>query len=220
MNHAVKILSGESNNALHKCKRQGTSKLYNRKCYRYYNDEDGNLAIDETEAKNVRLIYNLYLQGKSVLGIVRELERLGIKSPTGKATWPKRTIDVMLSNDKYMGDVLQQKTYTIDFLTKKRVNSKAIVPQYYIEDDHEAIIHKELYYQVQEEKARRASLCKQAVSRRAKKDEKEKSKYSSKFALSDIMVCRECGQPYRRQIWSKYGQKNAVWRYTTHGRLC
>jgi site-specific DNA recombinase len=63
---------------------QGTSKLYNRRCYGYYNDEDGNLTINETEAKNVRLIYNLYLQGKSVLGIVSELERLGIKSPHRK----------------------------------------------------------------------------------------------------------------------------------------
>ena len=84
---------------------QGTSKLYNRKCYGYFNDADGNLAIDEKKAKNVRVIFNLYLQGKSVLGIVKELERLGIKSPTGKATWPKRTIDVMLSNEKYMGNV-------------------------------------------------------------------------------------------------------------------
>lgn len=64
---------------------QGTSKLYNRKCYGYYNDEDGNLAFDEKEAKNVCMILNLYLQGKSVLGIVKELERLGIKAPTGKA---------------------------------------------------------------------------------------------------------------------------------------
>jgi len=84
MNHAVKILSGESNNVLHK-----DLKLYNRKCYGYFNDADGNLAIDEKKAKNVRVIFNLYLQGKSVLGIVKELERLGIKSPTGKATWPR-----------------------------------------------------------------------------------------------------------------------------------
>ncbi len=66
---------------------QGTSTLYNRKCYGYYNNEDGNLAIDEKEAKNVRMIFNLYLQGKSVLCIVKELERLGIKSPTGKETF-------------------------------------------------------------------------------------------------------------------------------------
>lgn len=113
------------------------------------------------------------------------------------------------ANEKYMGDALLQKTYTIDFLSKKRVKNKGIVPQYYIEDNHEAIIPKELFYRVQEEKARRASLNKSTVSRKAKK---EKSKYSSKYALTDIMVCKECGQPYRRQVWSKYGQKSAVWR--------
>ena len=71
---------------------QGTSKLYNRKCYGYFNDADGNLAIDEKEAKNVRLIFNLYLQGKSVLGIVKELERLGIKSPTERLHGPREQL--------------------------------------------------------------------------------------------------------------------------------
>lgn len=71
---------------------QGTSKLYNRKCYGYFNDADGNLAIDEKEAKNVRLIFNLYLQGKSVLGIVKELERLGIKSPTERLHGPRELL--------------------------------------------------------------------------------------------------------------------------------
>lgn len=97
----------------------------------------------------------------------------------------------------------------MDFLTKKRVKNQGIVPQYYVEDNHEAIIPKELFYRVQEEKARRASLHKTSVSKKAKQ---EKSKYSSKYALSDIMVCGECGQPYRRLTWSKYGQKNFVWR--------
>ena len=108
---------------------QGTSKLYNRKCYGYYNDEDGNLAIDEKEAKNVRLIFNLYLQGKSVLGIVKELERLGIKSPTGKATWPKRTIDVMLSNEKYMGTVRLLDNGKHDAYYRAENNNPAIIPK-------------------------------------------------------------------------------------------
>jgi len=84
---------------------QGTSKLDNRKCYGYINDAEGKLEIANKEAEIVHMIFNLYLQGKSVLGIAKELERLGIKSPTGKATWPKRTIDVMLSNEKYTGNV-------------------------------------------------------------------------------------------------------------------
>lgn len=79
-----------------------------------------------------------------------------------------------------------------------------------IEDNHEAIIPRELFYKVQEEKARRAAIYKPSAE---KKSKTEKSKYSSKYALSDIMVCGECGQPYRSQTWSKYGQKSAVWRF-------
>lgn len=179
----------------------------------YTKDKNGELVIVPEEAELVRRIFRLYLEGNSVIQIKKILESEGITTVTGGTKWWDSTITKMLSNEKYMGDVLQQKTYTIDFLTKKRVKNDGIVPQYYIEDDHEAIIPKELFYQVQEEKARRASLSKTAVARRAKQEqEKEKSKYSSKFALSDIMVCKECGQPYRRQVWSKYGQKSAVWR--------
>ena len=177
----------------------------------YTKDKNGELVIVPEEAELVRRIFRLYLEGSSIIQITKILESEGIKTVTGLTRWCPGVIEKMLSNEKYMGDVLQQKTYTIDFLTKKRVKNKGIVPQYYIEDDHEAIIPKELYYQVQEEKARRASLSKTAAARR-EKQEKEKSKYSSKFALSDIMVCKECGQPYRRQVWSKYGQKTAVWR--------
>jgi len=177
----------------------------------YTKDKNSELVIVPEEAELVRRIFRLYLEGSSIVQITKILESEGITTVTGLTKWCPGVINKMLSNEKYMGDVLQQKTYTIDFLTKKRVKNKGIVPQYYIEDDHEAIIPKELYYQVQEEKARRASLSKTAVARSAKQ-EKEKSKYSSKFALTDIMVCKECGQPYRRQVWSKYGQKSAVWR--------
>jgi len=179
----------------------------------YTKDKNGELVIVPEEAELVRRIFRLYLEGNSVIQIKKILESEGITTVTGGTKWWDSTINKMLTNEKYMGDVLQQKTYTIDFLTKKRVKNDGIVPQYYIEDDHEAIIPKELFYQVQEEKARRASLSKTVAARRAKQEqEKEKSKYSSKFALSDIMVCKECGQPYRRQVWSKYGQKSAVWR--------
>ena len=79
----------------------GSSKLYDRKCYGYINDPNGSLIIDDVEAKNVQMIFNLYLHGKSILGILKELEQRGIKSPNGKDKWCKRTIDVMLSNEKY-----------------------------------------------------------------------------------------------------------------------
>ncbi len=175
----------------------------------YTKDENGELVIVPEEAEIVRRIFRLYLEGSSYVQIAKILEDDGILTVTGKTSWCPSVIDQMLSNEKYMGDALLQKTYTVDFLTKKKVKNQGIVPQYYIQDNHEAIIPKELFYRVQEEKARRASLNKSAATRRAKK---EKSKYSSKYALSDIMICKECGKPYRRQVWSKNGQKSAVWR--------
>jgi DNA invertase Pin-like site-specific DNA recombinase len=141
---------------------QGTSKLYNRKCYGYYNDEDGNLAINESEAKNVRLIYNLYLQGKSVLGIVKELERLGIKSPTGKDKWSKRTIDVMLSNEKYIGNV-------------RLLDDGKHSSYYLVEDNNPAIISKETFQAVQIEKQHRSNVIKSE-----KGTQRKSTKYSSK----------------------------------------
>jgi DNA invertase Pin-like site-specific DNA recombinase len=141
---------------------QGTSKLYNRKCYGYYNDEDGNLAIDEKEANNVRLIYNLYLQGKSVLGIVKELKRLGIKSPTGKATWPKRTIDVMLSNEKYTG--------TVRLLDNGKHDS-----YYRADNNNPAIITQETFQAVQIEKQHRSNVVEDEEGNKRKS-----KKYSSK----------------------------------------
>lgn len=176
----------------------------------YTKDKDGNLVIIPEEADLVRRIFRLFLEGNSSYKIKRILEADGILTVTGKTVWQATVIDKMLSNEKYMGDALMQKTYTVDFLTKKKVINKSIVPQYYIEDNHEAIIPKELYHRVQEEKARRGAIYRPASK---KVDAPSiKGKYSAKYVLSDIMVCAECGQPYRRQVWSKYGMKKAVWR--------
>ena len=170
------------------------------------------LVIVPEQAEIVRRIFRMYLEGSSILEITRALEEDKIKTITGKDTWHPGVIEKMLSNEKYMGDALLQKTYTVDFLTKKRVKNEGIVPQYYIEDNHEAIVPKEIFYRVQEEKTRRANLNKAAVTRKSNKLKKEKSKFSSKYALTEILVCAECGHQYRRQVWSKYGQKSAVWR--------
>lgn len=141
---------------------QGTSKLYNRKCYGYVNASDGSLIIEESEAKNVKMIFSMYLQGKSVIGIVSELERLGIKSPTGKGKWCKRTIDVMLSNEKYTGDV--------------RLLDDGKHDAYYLaEDNNPAIISKETFQAVQIEKQHRSNVTK--VEDGSKRKSK---KYSSK----------------------------------------
>jgi len=187
----------------------GIMSINHNKFMGYTKDENGDLVIVPEEAEIVRRIFRLFLEGSSYVQIAKILESEGKLTVTGKTEWCPSVIDQMLENEKYMGDALLQKTYTVDFLTKKRVKNQGIVQQYYIQDNHEAIIPKELFYRVQEEKARRASLCKSAATRRAKK---EQSKYSSKYSLSDIMICKECGKPYRRQVWSKNGQKSAVWR--------
>ncbi len=191
----------------------GIISVNHKKFMGYTKDKkSGELVIVPEQAEIVRRIFRMYLEGSSILEITRALEEDKIKTVTGKDTWHPGVIERMLINEKYMGDALMQKTYTVDFLTKKRVKNNGIVPQYYIEDNHEAIIQKEIFYRVQEEKARRASLNKSAVTRKANKLKKEKSKFSSKYALTEILVCAECGHSYRRQTWSKYGQKTAVWR--------
>lgn len=123
----------------------GTSKLYDRKCYGYKHDEDGHLVIDEEKAKNVKLIFDLYLGGQSVIGIIKELEKRKILSPTGKTKWCKRTIDVMLSNEKYTGDVELLKS------SKSEVH-------YLASGNNPAIISKEVFEAVQIEKVRRSNV--------------------------------------------------------------
>jgi hypothetical protein len=141
---------------------QGTSKLYDRKCYGYKHDADGKLVIDEEQAKNVRLIFDLYLSGQSILGIIRELEKRKILSPTGKEKWCKRTIDVMLSNEKYTGDVKLFKSGKSDV-------------QYMASENNPAIISKETFEAVQIEKGRRSSIVKEENGSKRKNE-----KYSSK----------------------------------------
>ncbi len=190
----------------------GIISVNHKKFLGYTKDDDGNLIIVPDEAVIVKRIFREYLEGKSIIQIAKGLQDNGIKTVTGLENWHPGTIDKMLSNEKFCGDACMQKTYTIDFLTKKKVKNQGYAPQYYIEDNHEAIIPKELFHQVQVEKARRASLNKAAVTRKANKAKKEKSKYSSKYVLTELLTCGECGHSYRRQTWSKYGQKSAVWR--------
>ncbi len=141
---------------------QGTSKFYDRKCYGFKHDKDGHLVIDEEKAKNVKLIFNLYLSGQSVVGIIKELEKRKILSPTGKAKWCKRTIDVMLSNEKYTGDVELLKS------GKSEVH-------YLASGNNPAIISKEMFEAVQIEKKRRSNIIDGKGGRKRKN-----TKYSSK----------------------------------------
>lgn len=171
----------------------------------YTKDEEGNLIIDKVEAVVIRRIYREYLEGKSLIQIGRGLEADGILTGAGKERWRSETIKKMLSNEKYIGDALLQKTYTVDFLTKKRVKNEGVVPQYYVENSHEGIIPKDLYMQVQEEMTRRSNM----------KAGKKKRIYSSKYALSSLVFCPKCGDIYRRIAWNNRGKHSIVWRCCT-----
>lgn len=140
----------------------GKSKLYDRKCYGYRNDKTGHLVIDEETANNVKLIFDLYLSGQSVLGIIKELERRKIPSPTGKDKWCKRTVDVMLSNEKYTGDV-------------KLLKSGNSEVQYMSTDNNPAIVSKATFEAVQIEKARRSNVVRDENGNKRKSE-----KYSSR----------------------------------------
>lgn len=160
-------------------------------------------------AEVVKRIYREYLDGASLLQIARGLEADGILTAAQKVRWRPETIQKILRNEKYIGDALLQKTYTVDFLTKKRVANNGIVPQYYVENNHEPIIPREIFMQVQEEMARRANLHSGSKGK--------KRVYSGKFALSGIVFCGCCHEIYRRIHWNNHGCRSIVWRCV--GRL-
>ena len=170
----------------------------------YTKGNDGKLIIDPEQAEVVKRIYREYLEGSSMDKISAGLEADGILTGAGKEKWHTSTINKILRNEKYMGDALLQKTYTTDFLTKKRIRNNGTVPQYYVEDDHEAIIPKELFMQVQEELVRRRVVHKSPSGR--------KRTYSCNHCFAQIIVCGECGELYRRIHWNNHGRKSIVWR--------
>ena len=165
------------------------------------------MVVEPAEAEVVKRIYREYLEGASLLQIGRGLEADGILTGAGKTKWRPETLKKILQNEKYIGDALLQKTYTVDLLNKKRVQNKGIVPQYYVENSHEPIIPRDLYMQVQEEMIRRANLHSGA--------NRKKRVYSSKYALSSIVYCSKCGEIYRRIAWNNRGKHSTVWRCCT-----
>ena len=155
----------------------------------------------------MKRIYREYMEGASLAQIGEGLEADGILTGAGRKQWLATTIKKILSNEKYIGDALLQKTYTVDFLSKKRVKNNGIVPQYYVENSHEPIIPREIYMRVQEEMARRANLH--------SGEKRKKRVYSSKYALSSIVYCPKCGEIYRRIAWNNRGKHSTVWRCCT-----
>lgn len=136
----------------------GTYKLFDRKCYGYTNDSNGSIIINEPEAVVVREIFSLYLNEFSLNAIVKELILRKINSPTGKSSWPKGTVDALLSNEKYIGNVIIGKSFSNDFPYNTRKLNKGSTNKYIAIENHPAIISKEIFDMVQEEKKKRSNI--------------------------------------------------------------
>lgn len=175
----------------------------------YRKGPDGKPEIDPEEAETVRMIYTRYLEGCSLGDIQRELVEKNIPTAEGIRGWSRQVIQNILTNEKYIGDGLRQKTYTTGPIgNKKVVKNNGDLPMYYAKNNHPAIIPRDIYYRVKEEMARRAS--KRKVMQKTGKT--EQGKYSAKYALSELLICGECGTPYKRCTWARNGKKRIVWR--------
>lgn len=174
----------------------------------YRRGADGKPEIDPEQADTVRRIYDRFLAGNSLQQIANGLTADGIPTPMGRTVWQASVVQSILSNEKYKGDALLGKTHVEDCISKKvRVNAGER-PQYYVENNHPAIIDAATFARVQEELARRAS--KRKVKQTGTTT--EQGKYCGKYALTELLICGECGTPYRRCTWTVGGKKRIVWR--------
>lgn len=157
----------------------------------YDRGEHGELIVNEKEAAVVREIYRLFLSGLTPHGIGKELTARHILTPGGKVKWTASTVKSILTNEKYKGDALLQKTFTPDYLTKKTKKNDGQIPQYYVENSHPAIVTSEMYDAVQAEMERR-NAC--------------KSRYSGVDILASKLICGECGSFYSPKVWHSTDQ--------------
>ena len=187
---------------------QGNVIFQYKKMLGYRRGPDGQPEIVPEEAETVRRIYRRYLEGASLGDIKRELEADGVPTAEAVEGWSYQVIRNILTNEKYCGDVLMFKTHTLDCISKKVVKNTGDWPMVFIEGNHEGIVPKVMFRRVQEEMARRTS--KRKVMQKHGKT--EQGKYSAKYALSELLVCGECGTPYKRCTWARNGKKRIVWR--------
>ena len=188
--------------------KEGKTSVNFKKLYGYFLDSEGNPQVDSDKAAVIRSIFNRYLQGASLRMIRQALEAAGIPNPAGSEKWGIDQIRNILSNEKYCGDVLMQKTFIQDCISKKVVKNTGQLPMYLIQNNHTAIVSREVYQAVQAEKARRSATA----SPSTKTSSTGRTCYASKFALSERLVCGECGTLYRRCTWKRNGKTRIVWR--------
>ena len=175
--------------------------------YGYYLKDDGTPGINTEQAEAVKFMFTRYMAGDTTRTIARKLDEAGIPTPSGKTAWEAATIKAILKNEKYCGDVLAQKTFKDSVIGGKIQKNTGQLPQVLVQNNHPAIISRELYYEVQEEMKRRT-----AAKSPSTKSSTGRTRYSSKYALSERLVCGECGTLYRRCTWNIRGKKKIVWR--------
>lgn len=172
----------------------------------YKKGSDGEPEIVPEEAEIVKRIYEMFLSGQTVRAISEKLQSENIKVPGKKFSFSHVMVYNVLRNEKYCGDSILQKTVTVDCISKTRRNNMGEAPMYYVQNSHPAIISRETYHMTQAEIARRKALTPSSE----KKATTYTGKYS-KYALSEVLICGECGSRYKRVTWSA-GGKRIVWR--------
>ena len=174
----------------------------------YKKGADGMPEIVPEEAEIVKEIYRSYLDGMSLRQIADTLNSRGVRTKRKNAQWQPEIVKSILVNEKYSGDALLQKTYITDCITKKSRKNNGELPMYLVKNHHEPIIPRADFNRVQEEMARRSS--KRSIADKLTKT--EQGKYSAKYALSELLICGECGTHYRRVTWTAKGFKEIKWR--------
>ena len=188
--------------------KDGKAAFHCKRLLGYTRSETGQIEIVPEQAEIVKRIYDRFLSGESIETIAESLTADGIETPMGKTVWSKSVIASILTNEKYKGDILTNKTYVTDPISKVTKINNGERPQHYIENHHPAIIDSATFGRVQEEMARRNG--KRKIKQVGTKT--EQGKYSSKYALTELLVCGECKTPYRRCTWTVGGKKKIVWR--------
>lgn len=176
-----------------------------------YDVETKQLSINKKEAKIVRYIFERYLEGIGGKVIARELDELGYKSPRGLDHWNDTTVLGIIKNEKYKGDILMGKTFTVDPISKRRLSNFGEEDKYYIKDNHEPIISKEDFEKAQEIRLRRAGNKKTAANVNGKRE-----RYSKMYAFSSMLECGFCGSILSRRSWHcRSDYRKVVWHCVT-----
>ena len=170
-----------------------------------YHQEDKSLSMNEEEADIVRWIFNRYNQGYGAYTIAKDLTRLGKKNKKGIVKWTDSGIRGIISNEKYKGDLLLGKTFTVDPLTKRRLDNMGEEDQFYIKNHHEAIVSEEEWNMAQE-------IRKSRYGKNTNIIEGTREKQSRKFAFSSMCECAYCGTKFSRRSHHQDTQhKKPVW---------